>query len=127
MPNWIKTTFTLEVTQQDFDAADRQRFYRDTSYVCPSSHAARRLFPNCESARFGWGYGSVYYEEEIHNFDVVEATEHIAFEQNWSDGLAVTPRTFTISLISTKTKPGASTVTPRRYSKKPGPTGKMGI
>jgi hypothetical protein len=127
MPDWIKTNFTLDITQEDIDAADRQRLYRDTSYICPSSRAARRLFPTCEGARFGWGYGTVYYEEEIHNFDVVESKEHVAFEQNWNKGLPMTPRTFTITLINIKTKPGVATKTPRRYSKKPGPTAKLGI
>jgi hypothetical protein len=125
--SWIKTSFTLDITQTDIDAANKQRLYRDTSYVCPSAHACRRLFPSCENTRFGWGYGTVYYEEEIHHFDIEEYQDQTEFERKWAKGLPVTPSKFTITLKDVKTKPGVGAKTPRRYSKKPGPTAKFGL
>src|ERR1035437_4680751 len=129
MPDWIKTTFSLEITQEDIDAADKLRLAKDTSYICPTAKALRRLFPNCEGVRAGWGYATVYYEEEIHNFDVVEYTAHSAYERTWGAGQVVYPRTFHVTLRNIKTKPGVGhpVRTPRRYSKTPGPTAKLGI
>jgi hypothetical protein len=127
MPDWIKTSFTLDITQEDIDAANRLRLYKDSSYVCPSAKSARRLFPSCENARFSWGYGTVYYESEVHNFNVEEYQDQTLFEQNWGKGLPVTPCKFTITLKAIKQKPGMAATTPRKYSKKPGPTAKMGL
>ena len=127
MPDWIKTTFTLEITQDDIDAANKMRLVRDTSYTCPTAKALRHLFPNCEGTRASYGYATVYYEEEIHNFDC--PPDQKVFERRWANNEPVVPSTFTITLVSTKTKPGygRAAVTPRRYSKKPVPSAKLGI
>jgi hypothetical protein len=125
MPDWIKTNFTLNITQEDIDAANKLRLVNDTSYVCPTAKALRRLFPSCEGARASFGYAAVYYEEETHNFDC--PPDQGVFERRWAAQEPVVPTRFTITLKNVKTKPGVATKTPKRYSKKPGPTAKMGI
>jgi len=130
---WIvampKTSFTVVITIDDIVNANVDT--PDTSYTNPVAKAVKRLlsvdYPN--SVRVGWGYASIYYESETHNYLFQEGDAVGRWIWSWQSGKSIEPRDFVMVLESVKERKGlvTSPETPRKYSKAPPRVSKTGM
>jgi hypothetical protein len=110
----MTTSFTVHVTATDIAAAHRGNPWDD-----PIRRALMRMFPEALNAVVGWGYASVYYEEEIHDFSVASADvkRETQYLKDWQSYTAVGEIDVVIWLDKVKEKKGTLNIptTPARY------------
>lgn len=125
MITYLRSNFTVNVTDEDIVAANRGVWWDD-----PIRRAVMRIHKLAYPIRVlvGWGYAEIEFEGETDKFDVLPDKAVSDWLRSYQNGWLVTPATFEFRLVKVIRKVDVSNVTtPKRYENRPPSVVKAGM